>query len=111
MPLSFDFKAVTRWLRWVRTKSESENHPNLCMVSTRTTDVLEYDSSIKPQNLGSRLLKSSQSNFFKLFSDANLVLSYLITTVISNVKTKWKMPSNFCVLLKNLNFIYDLLIG
>ena len=39
---------------------------------------------IKPQNLGSLLMKSSQSNFNLRLPDSYLVRSYLITTVPTN---------------------------
>ena len=45
---------------------------------------------IKPQNLGSLLMKSSQSNFNLRSPGSYLVRSYLITTVITWVQYKNK---------------------
>ena len=42
---------------------------------------------IKPQNLGSLLMKSSQSNFNLRLPGSYLVRSYLITTVPINLKS------------------------
>ena len=50
---------------------------------------------IKPQNLGSLLIKSSQSNFNLRSPGSYLVRSYLITTVICTKNNIWRIQKNW----------------
>ena len=49
--------------------------------------ILEHDESIKPQNWGPWLMKSSQSNFNLQLPGSYLARSYLIATVKKRMKS------------------------
>ena len=55
---------------------------------------------IKPQNLGSLLMKSSQSNFNLRLPDSYLVRSYLITTVLPSHFIKSDLQQSFSLEIK-----------
>ena len=55
---------------------------------------------IKPQNLGSLLMKSSQSNFNLRSPGSYLVRSYLITTVQgAHYELTYDVNYNYCIIM------------
>ena len=65
---------------------------------------------IKPQNLGSLLMKSSQSNFNLQSPDSYLVRSYLITTVTMYYDIQEFLGYQTVVILEMYPFIYTVVI-